>query len=78
MTNKTRKDERGRSGTSTLMAVARAHPVLTAALLGCMMAGSFLAWFFLPAEISDLRRILGGALLGLLSWLLAMMGRLLD
>jgi len=67
-----------RSVASTLIAVARAHPGLTAALVGCMVAGSLLAWFFLPTDISEFRRVLGGALLGLLSWLLVMMGRLLD
>ena len=39
---------------------------------------TLLAWFFLPTDISEFRRVLGGALLGLLSWLLVMMGRLLD
>ena len=58
--------------------VAREHPWLVTALAACMVAGSLLAWHFLPHEISAPRRILGGALLGFLSYLVVMMGRMLD
>ncbi len=63
---------------ATWSAVAREHPFLTLVLALCMTAGAALAWAFLPTEISTLRRIVGGAMLGLLSWLLVMMGRMLD
>jgi hypothetical protein len=78
MAKNTQQEGASRSGFSTLIDVARAHPGLTGALACSMVIGSCLAWFFMPTDISDLRRILGGALLGLLSWLLVMMGRLLD
>lgn len=58
--------------------IALDHPLLSAILILCMIAGALLAWAFLPTELSTIRRLIGGALLGLLSWLIVMMGRMLD
>lgn len=71
-------EETERSGAATLIAVARDHPVLTGTLFLLMVVGATLSWLFLPGDLSGFRRIAGGALLGGLSWLLVMMGRLLD
>jgi hypothetical protein len=43
-----------------------------------MLGGATLCAVALPESISLPRRILGGLLVGGLSWLLVMMGRLLD
>ena len=78
MTQQSEEEYENRSGLRALIAVARDHPFL-AGTLGVMMGiGSIAAWSLMPEEISSLRRVLGGALLGLVSWLLVMMGRLLD
>ena len=78
MTQQSEDEYEQRSGLKTLIAVARDHPFLTGTLGALMAIGSVLAWFLMPEEMSSLRRLLGGALLGLVSWLLVMMGRLLD
>lgn len=78
MTQGSDDEHRERSGVETLIAVARDHPFLAGTLGVLMATGSVLAWFLMPEEMSSLRRLLGGALLGLVSWLLVMMGRLLD
>ena len=71
-------ETKSRSGVAALTALAQDHPFLTGTLVLLMLAGAILAWLFLPEDISGLRRIAGGALLGGLSWLLVMMGRMLD
>ena len=79
MMKKTEHDDaQNRSGVAALTALAQDHPLLTGALVLLMLAGSALAWLLLPEDISSFRRIVGGALLGGLSWLLVMMGRMLD
>ena len=78
MTKTPEEEYEKRSGLRTLVAVARDHPFLTGTLGVLMAIGSIAAWFWMPEDIASFRRILGGALLGLISWLLVMMGRLLD
>jgi len=78
MTQEPEDEYARRSGLRTLIAIARDHPLLVGTLGLLMAAGSIAAWFLMPEEISSIRRILGGALLGMVSWLLVMMGRLLD
>lgn len=78
MKNRPDHESEARSGLGTLTEVAREHPFLTGALVVLMVLGGILAWMFGPEDISGLRRIAGGALLGGLSWLVVMMGRMLD
>ena len=73
-----RKDSAEESAPSTWVRIVTDHPVLSAALVSCMLSGAVLAWAFLPVEIETYKRLAGGALLGLLSWLMVMMGRMLD
>lgn len=56
----------------------RRHPIATATLGASILLGALGCAVFLPESISMPRRITGGLLLGGLSWLLVMMGRLLD
>jgi len=53
-----------------------AHPLASAAFAGCVILGAVLAYSFLGEDFSVIRRIVGGALLGGLGWLLVMVGRL--
>lgn len=60
----------------SLLDSAARHPIATATLIASAAGGSLLAVALIPAdELSLLRRALGGALLGGLSWLLVMVGR---
>ena len=47
-------------------------------LVFCIAGGTILAGALIPESISLPRRLLGGAILGGLSWLLVMVGRLID
>jgi hypothetical protein len=57
---------------------AMQHPLATAALVLCIIAGAAIGSLFLPESIGLLRRVLGGGLMGGVSWLLVMMGRLIG
>ena len=57
---------------------AKAHPGASAALVACIVLGALLAGFWMPESISLPRRVIGGGLMGGLSWLLVMVGRLID
>ncbi|MEE3325798.1 MAG: hypothetical protein VX252_00515 [Myxococcota bacterium] len=72
------EEKKKESPLATWIGVARDHPLLSAALMACTVIGALAAWSLLPQEISALRRLVGGALLGVLSWLIVMMGRMLD
>jgi len=54
------------------------HPLRAIGLISGAVAGSALAYFLLPEEISSLRRVLGGGLLGGLSWFIVSFGSLID
>ena len=63
---------------SRVLRWACSHPARSTTFIACMGVGIVLSLAFLPDDLSLARKILGGALLGGLSWLLPMMGRLLD
>ncbi len=56
----------------------RRHPLHASLLAACIVAGALIGAYFLPEELSTLRRILGGALLGGLSWLIPSFGRIIG
>jgi len=62
----------------SLFAEARRHPVPTIALVLCIVAGAVLCGLFMPESISLPRRVAGGAVMGGMSWLLVMVGRLIG
>lgn len=62
----------------SLFAEAMRHRLATAALLACIVAGAAIGGLYLPDSIGLPRRVLGGALLGGVSWLLVMMGRIIG
>ena len=66
------------SGPRAWIAESKDHPLATAALVFCILGGAILAGTLMPESISWPRRVLGGAILGGLSWLLVMVGRLID
>ena len=66
------------SGPRAWIAESKDHPAATAALVFCILGGTILAGSLMPESISLPRRVLGGAILGGLSWLLVMVGRLID
>ncbi len=68
-------DERGGE---SLFAEAMRHRLATAALLLCIVAGAAIGGLYVPESIGLPRRVLGGALLGGVSWLLVMMGRIIG
>jgi hypothetical protein len=70
-------DEAGHAG-ATLLESARAHPIATGSLAVCIVLGAVLGLEFLPESLSPTRRFLGGGLSGGGSWLLVMVGRILD
>ncbi len=61
-----------------LLATARAHPGMTATLVLSVVIGAYAGFEVIPAEsYAPARRIVGGGLLGGLSWLLVMVGRII-
>jgi hypothetical protein len=61
-----------------LVALVRNNPITAATLLASVCLGGVLGSMYLPAETySPLRRAVGGGLLGGLSWLLVMVGRII-
>jgi hypothetical protein len=62
----------------SLIERARRHPIATSTLAASILLGGVICALFLPESISLPRRISGGLLLGGLSWLLVMMGRILG
>lgn len=66
------------SGTKSLLAEAAEHPGATAALVVCIVGGAALAGLYMPESTSLPRRVTGGAVMGGMSWLLVMVGRLLG
>ncbi|MDG2049874.1 MAG: hypothetical protein P8M78_06905 [Myxococcota bacterium] len=66
------------SGPRAWLAESKDHPVATTALVLCIVAGAILAGVFMPESISPPRRVIGGGIMGGLSWLLVMVGRLID
>ena len=66
------------AGPRAWIAESKDHPAATAALVFCIAGGTILAGALIPESISLPRRLLGGAILGGLSWLLVMVGRLID
>jgi len=67
-----------RLGDESLFDEAMRHRLGTAALVLCIAGGAAIGAFYLPESIGLVRRILGGALLGGVSWLLVMVGRLIG
>jgi hypothetical protein len=49
---------------SRLLATLRAHPVISAVFAVCTIAGAFAGPLLLPDGLSDVRRVLGGAVAG--------------
>lgn len=72
------KHEHEPEGAFSLFTEARRHPGATVALALCILAGAVLAALMLPESISLPRRIVGGAVMGGLSWLLVMVGRIIG
>lgn len=62
----------------SLLDEALRHRLGTAALVLCIVGGAAIGAFHLPESIDLVRRVLGGALLGGVSWLLVMVGRLIG
>ncbi|MBW2231653.1 MAG: hypothetical protein JRH17_14805 [Deltaproteobacteria bacterium] len=62
----------------SLLDRARRHPIATSTLIASGLVGAVICVVYLPESISLARRVVGGLLVGGLSWLLVMMGRLLD
>lgn len=65
-------------GVESLLDEAMQHRLATAALLLCIVAGAAIGGLYLPESIGLLRRVLGGALMGGVSWLLVMVGRIIG
>jgi len=65
-------------GAFSLLTEARRHPGATLALALCIVAGMILCAFLLPESISLPRRIAGGAVMGGMSWLIVMVGRIIG
>lgn len=62
----------------SLLAEAIRHPGATIALALCILGGAALSGLFMPESITLPRRIAGGAVMGGMSWLLVMIGRLIG
>ena len=61
-----------------LLATIRSQPLRAGTLALCVIAGATLGLLYIPEEaLSVPRRLFGGALLGGLSWLLVMVGRVI-
>jgi hypothetical protein len=75
----TRTDSTANHGNDeSLLDEVRRHRLGTAALVLCIVGGAAIGAFYLPESIGLVRRVLGGALLGGVSWLLVMVGRLIG
>jgi hypothetical protein len=61
-----------------LFEAIRRHPVRVIGLMACVIAGATLGVAYLPESLSMPRRLVGGALLGGLSWLIPSFGRLIG
>ena len=73
------EQQNGRSsGPRSWLAESKDHPVATSVLVLCMVGGAILAGLLMPESISPPRRIIGGGIMGGLSWLLVMFGRVLE
>ena len=62
----------------SLSEAIRRHPVRVIGLMACVIAGATLGAAYLPESLSMPRRLVGGALLGGLSWLIPSFGRLIG
>lgn len=62
----------------SLVTEAMRHPAATIALVLCILGGAVLSGLFMPESITLPRRVVGGAVMGGLSWLLVMVGRLIG
>jgi hypothetical protein len=62
----------------SLVRIMRRHPLHVALLGACVLSGALIGAHFLPEELSMPRKVLGGALLGGLSWLIPSFGRIID
>lgn len=51
-------------GSGTVLAAVRAHPVVTAVMVVCLVAGAVAGPLLLPEEWSLLRRLAGGLFAG--------------
>jgi len=63
---------------SSLIETIRRHPFRVIALTVCVIAGGALGAAYLPDSLSMPRRVVGGALLGGLSWLIPSFGRIIG
>lgn len=63
---------------SWLLETIRAHPWIAALFVVCIVGGAIVGEAYLPASLSQLRRILGGAVGGFGVALLSTFQRLLD
>ena len=63
---------------SPLIEALRRHPLRVMGLAACVLLGAALAAALLPGDLSMPRRLLGGALLGGLSWLIPSFGRIIG
>jgi hypothetical protein len=72
------KDAKHEAEAEGLLATIRSQPIRAVTLVLCMIAGATLGLLYIPEEaLSVPRRLFGGALLGGLSWLLVMVGRII-
>ena len=62
----------------SLGSMAKEQPLATASLIASMLAGILAAYLMLGDDWAHWRRIAGGASAGVGSWLLVMVGRLID
>ena len=62
----------------SLLAEVLRHPLPSLLFVCCVLLGAVLATFYLPEDIALARRVVGGAILGGLSWLLVMVGRIIG
>ena len=67
-----------RTPPTSLLETVRRHPLRAIALSACIVAGGVLGSMYLPESLSMPRRVLGGALLGGLSWLIPSFGRIIG
>ena len=63
---------------SSITQALRNHPLRALLLAACVAAGALIGAHYLPEELSTPRRVLGGALLGGLSWLIPSFGRIIG
>ncbi len=66
------------SESSSLRSMVKEQPLAAASLIVSMLAGILAAYMLLGDDWAHWRRITGGALAGSGSWLLVMVGRLID